>query len=140
MASVRWLAAAAVVTLGACGGDDSGSAPDTIAVATSAPPATSTTTTTTSTAPTTSTIAPTTTQAPPKDCAGAPQFDPAGALREQFVDYLVGCGFSPSDGGCLFDNLDFDDPRVTAGEPGAMVPAFEACGIDASRIVEIGGS
>jgi hypothetical protein len=72
-------------------------------------------------------------------CAPAPVFDPSGSIRDQFVDHLVGCGFTADEAGCLFDHIKFDDPDVAAGDPEAMVPAFEACSIDPSRVVEIGG-
>lgn len=73
-------------------------------------------------------------------CSGPPTFEANGSLRDQFVTYLVGCGFTPTEGACLFDNLDFDDPAVLSGQSDAMLPAFDACDIDASRIAEIGGA
>jgi hypothetical protein len=67
-------------------------------------------------------------------------FDAATPLRDQFVSYLVDCGFTQLEGACLFDHLDFDDPAVLAGDTDAMLPAFQACGIDSSRMAEIGGA
>ena len=72
-------------------------------------------------------------------CSQSPAFDPNGSLRDQFVTYLVGCGFTQSESACLFEHLDFDDPAVLAGDPDAMLPAFESCNIDADRMSEIGG-
>jgi hypothetical protein len=74
------------------------------------------------------------------DCSEPPAFDLEGPLREQFVGYLMTCGFTRSEAACLFDHLDFDDPAVVAGEPDSMLPAFEACRIDVDRMAEIGGS
>ena len=71
-------------------------------------------------------------------CAHSPAFDPNGSLRDQFVSYLVGCGFTRSEAACLFEHLDFDDPAVLDGDPDAMLPAFEACDIDTNRMAEIG--
>lgn len=66
-------------------------------------------------------------------------FDTGVSLRRQFVDHLVGCGFTATEAGCLFDELDFTDPTVAGGDTAAMQPAFEACGIDVERVLEIGG-
>ena len=71
-------------------------------------------------------------------CSQSPAFDPNGSLRDQFVTYLVGCGFTQSESACLFEHLDFDDPAVLAGDPDAMLPAFETCNIDTDRMAEIG--
>ena len=75
---------------------------------------------------------------PAGGCSQPPAFDPGGSLRDQFVSYLVGCGFTPSEAACLFEHLDFADPAVLAGDPDAMLPAFETCNIDANRMAEIG--
>jgi hypothetical protein len=66
-------------------------------------------------------------------------FDPSGDIRGQWIDHLVSCGFTAEEAGCLFDHIKFDDPDVAAGDPEAMLPAFDACFIDQSRIDEIGG-
>lgn len=71
-------------------------------------------------------------------CAGSPAFDVEGPLRDQFVDYLVACGFTKPEAACLFDHLDFEDPAVLAGDASAMAPAFESCQIDVDRMAEIG--
>ena len=142
----------ALVALAACGGDDdaaTSTAPTTTRPTTTRPtttrPTTESPTTTipastmpTTTSPTTTT-APTVTTIDEGGCAPAPVFDPSGSIRDQFVDHLVGCGFTADEAGCLFDHIKFDDPDVAAGDPEAMVPAFEACAIDPSRVVEIGG-
>ncbi len=138
-----WFIAAIALLVVACGDDDDSSAPasstSTVPSTTVAPttvPRTTTTPSTTwvSTSVTTS-VAATTTPA----CSQSPAFDPNGSLRDQFVTYLVGCGFSPSESACLFEHLDFEDPAVLAGDPDAMLPAFEACNIDTDRMAEIGG-
>ena len=103
---------------------------------TTALPETSVLTTTTTTTSSTTIAVPTSAAS----CSDAPVFDPARPLREQFVDYLVACGFTDPEAACLFDNLDFDDPGVLAGNVDAMVPAFEECKIDVARMVEIGGA
>jgi hypothetical protein len=145
---------AAIALLAACGDDDSASpasAPSTSdSPSAVSSPATSTVpiaaTSTTPPVPTTGRdpqiSAATTPSAPATSvagCAESPAFDPAGPLRDQFVGYLVGCGFTEPEAACLFDQLDFDDPAVLAGEPDAMAPAFEACSIDVGRMAEIGG-
>jgi hypothetical protein len=141
-----WLIAAISLLVAACGDDDDSSAAasttspttSTVPVTTVAPttvPRTTTapSTTSVSTSVTTS-VAGTTTPA----CSQSPAFDPNGSLRDQFVTYLVGCGFTQSESACLFEHLDFDDPAVLAGDPDAMLPAFEACKIDTDRMAEIG--
>ena len=70
-------------------------------------------------------------------CSEQPAFDVDAPLREQFVAYLIACGFTQPEAACLFDHLDFDDPAVLAGDPDAMVPAFETCRIDVDRMAEI---
>ena len=77
------------------------------------------------------------TTTPAVSCSESPPFDPNGSLRDQFVTYLVGCGFSQSEATCLFEHLDFADPAVVAGDPDAMLPAFESCNIDVKRMAEI---
>ena len=145
-----WLLAPLVLLAAACSGDDDdASASTTIA---------SSTTSTTLALPVTTDVATTalaTTLSPPTtavtttatdstvstaSCSAPPTFETTSPLRDQFVDYLVSCGFTPSEGACLFDHLDFDDPAVLAGDSKAMLPAFEACDIDASRMAEIGGA
>jgi hypothetical protein len=138
-----------MVVLAACGGDDdstttidSSTPPTAPATQPTTVPSTSTSpstsaTTTTSTTTSTSTVAPTT--AATSGCDAAPIFDPSGPIRDQWVDHLVNCGFTADEAGCLFDHIKFDDPDVAAGDPEAMLPAFQACFIDQSRIDEIGG-
>jgi hypothetical protein len=138
-----WLIAAITpLFFAACGDDDDSSA---AASTTSTVPATTVAPTTvprTTTAPSSTSVstsvatsvAGTTTPA----CSQPPAFDPNGSLRDQFVTYLVSCGFTQSESACLFEHLDFDDPAVLAGDPDAMLPAFEACNIDADRMAEIG--
>ena len=137
-----WLVAAISLLVAACGDDDDSSAAAsitspttslataTIQVTTVAP----TTVALTTTVPVTTSVAATTTPA----CSQSPAFDPNGSLRDQFVAYLVGCGFTQSESTCLFEHLDFEDPAVLAGDPEAMLPAFEACNIDTDRMAEIG--
>jgi hypothetical protein len=136
----------------ACGGDDDGaSTPATTVAATALPSTTAvpdeTTIVTTAIAPTTVptpatepdvsvTAAAVTTTAPA--CSAAPTFDPDSPLRQQFLAYLVTCGFTEPEAACLFDHLDFTDPAVAGGEPDAMAPAFEECRIDVERLAEIG--
>jgi hypothetical protein len=72
-----------------------------------------------------------------ESCSEPPAFDLGQPLREQFVDYLVTCGFTQPEAACLFDHLDFENPAVLAGDPDAMVPAFETCRIDVDRMTEI---
>jgi hypothetical protein len=95
-----------------------------------APPTTSVTTTLATSGADTTTSAVT--------CSESPPFDPNGSLRDQFVAYLVSCDFTQSEAACLFEHLDFDDPDVLAGDPDAMLPAFDACNIDTDRMAEIG--
>jgi hypothetical protein len=78
------------------------------------------------------------TTAPATSCSETPAFDLEAPLRAQFVDYLVACGFTPLEAACLFDHLDFEDEGVLAGDPDAMVPAFETCRIDVERMAQIG--
>jgi hypothetical protein len=141
-----WFIAAITLLVAACGDDDDSSvaststvpattvAPPTTVPATTAPPGTSPGTSVAKPGATAS--AGTTTIA--VGCTQPPAFDPNGSLRDQFVTYLVGCGFTQSEAGCLFGHLDFADPAVLAGDPDAMLPAFEACDIDADRMAEIG--
>jgi hypothetical protein len=150
MARRIWLFAALTLLAAACGDDDDATARTTIASSTTTP-ATSiapvTTAAATSASPTTpppaTTVVATTlvaVTAPTARCAEPPAFDSATPLRDQFVGYLVGCGFTQLESACLFDHLEFDDPAVLAGETDAMLPAFQACDIDASRMAEIGGA
>jgi len=145
MARRIWLIAALTLLAAACGDDDDAAARTTIASSTT--PTTSiapmTTPVATTTQPPASTVVATTlahVTAPTASCAEPPAFDSATPLRDQFVSYLVGCGFTQLEGACLFDHLDFDDPAVLAGDTDAMSPAFQACDIDASRMAEIGGA
>jgi hypothetical protein len=142
-----WLITA-IAVLAACGDDDAASPAST----SSPPPATTThaatvpATTTPTTVPASTTVpvpvtsAATTLRVPTTrgaSCSEPPDFDLDAPLREQFVDYLAACGFTQSEAACLFDHLDFDDPAVQAGDPDAMVPAFETCKIDVDRMAEI---
>jgi hypothetical protein len=86
------------------------------------------------TAATTTVAVPTTRSA---SCPEQPAFDLDGPLREQFVEYLVSCGFTQPEAACLFDHLDFEDPAVLGGDPAAMAPACERCRIDVDRMAEI---
>ena len=141
--------AALTVLAAACNDDDDAANSTTIASSTTSPPA-STSAVTTAGAPSTlvattpplATTTVTTTAGVPTtgvaSCSQAPTFDAGGSLRDQFVGYLIGCGFTPTESACLFDNLDFDDPAVLSGDTDAMLPAFQACDIDASRMAEIG--
>jgi len=147
----------AIALLASCADDDDASPTASTPSTMSPPPATqqatvpdattSTTTSTTTTSRSTTTTLPTTTGLAPDtsvlataSCSEAPTFDPDGALRDQFLAYLVTCGFSQPEAACLFDHLDFTDPAVVAGDPGAMMPAFQECHIDADRMAEIGGA
>jgi hypothetical protein len=145
-----WLIAAITMLVVACGDDDDSSAAASTtsptSLATSTVPATTVALTTvprTTTAPSTTSVS-TSVSTSIADrtvpaCSQSPAFDPNGSLRDQFVTYLVGCGFTPSESACLFEHLDFEDPAVLAGDPSAMLPAFEACNIDTARMAEIGG-
>ena len=145
-----WSIAALTLLVVACGDDDDAASSTTFASSTTTAPASTAPVTTSApatavatTPPPATTIAASTAGAPATvaaSCSEPPTFDAAGPLRDQFVSYLIGCGFAPAEGGCLFDHLDFDDPAVLAGDTDAMLPAFQACGIDASRMAEIGGS
>ena len=73
-------------------------------------------------------------------CSEPPAFDLEAPLRGQFVDYLVACGFTRPEAACLFDHLDFEDASVREGDPDALVPAFDTCGIDVDRMAQIGGT
>jgi hypothetical protein len=143
-----WLIAAAAL-LAACGDDDDAASPTSRS---SAPATTHTATVPVATTPTTTTMSPSTTVARPEiststtvpvpttrsaSCSSPPAFDPESPLQAQFVAYLVTCGFTDPEAACLFDHLDFDDPAVLAGDPDAMVPAFETCRIDVDRMAEI---
>jgi hypothetical protein len=149
-----WLISAIPLLVAACGDDDdSSAAASTTALtttSTSTVPATteaSTTVPRTTAPPTTSSTGSVTTTlatsgadttTPAVSCSQSPPFDPNGSLRDQFVTYLVSCGFTQSEAACLFEHLDFDDPAVLAGDPDAMLPAFETCNIDTDRMAEIG--
>ena len=148
-----WLVAA-IALLAACGGDDaaspaaSSSRPPATTQAATVPTTTTPATTQAATVPTTTTPASTTSTAAPAavvvgttstaSCSEPPAFALDRPLREQFVDYLAACGFTQPEAACLFDHLDFEDPAVLAGDPDAMVPAFETCRIDVDRMAEIG--
>ena len=154
MARRIWLIAALTLLAAACGDDDDAAARTTLASSTTTPatsivPVSTPTATTMPTTAVRTTPPPATTvvattlgdgTAPPAGCSEPPAFDSDSPLRDQFVSYLVGCGFTQLEGACLFDHLDFDDPAVLAGDTDAMLPAFRACDIDASRMAEIGGA
>lgn len=152
----RWVLVAMLLAVSACSDGGDGSAGSTAPPATALVGTTGSTVTvlpsTTglgSTVPSAATSAvataassepPVTTGARAAACAAAPVFDPTASIRDQFVDYLTGCGFTAGEAACLFDHLDFTDPAVTSGDADAMLPAFEACAIDADRVFEIGGT
>jgi hypothetical protein len=138
-----WCIAAITLLVAACGDDDGSSATaSTTSPTTSTVPATTVAPTTvprTTTPPSTTSVSTSVAGTTTPTCSQSPAFDPNGSLRDQFVTYLVGCGFTQSESACLFEHLDFDDPAVLAGDPDAMLPAFESCNIDADRMSEIGG-
>jgi hypothetical protein len=143
-----WLIAAVTLLAAACGDDDDAAARTTLASSTTAPatsaaPVNSSSTTVavvTTPPPATTAVATTVGNSTTAvaSCAAPPTFDASSPLRDQFVSYLVVCGFTQSESACLYDHLDFDDPAVLAGDADAMLPAFRACDIDASRMAEIG--
>jgi hypothetical protein len=125
---------AALLLLAACGGDGE-SAGSTAAT-------TSTTSSTTSTPATTSRVAMAAAPSTPATTASSggcstPTFDPSGELRDQFVGYLVACGFTAQEGDCIYERLDFSDPAVMAGDIEAILAAIEGCGITPERMEEI---
>jgi hypothetical protein len=157
-----WLIAA-MALLAACGGDDDGasttastSSPDQTTPVTSVSPTAmqSTTAVPDQTTVIATAVAATTVPTPSTEidvstsaatvattvapCSAAPTFDPDSPLRQQFLAYLVTCGFTEPEAACLFDHLDFTDPAVAGGDPDAMAPAFEECRIDGGRLAEIG--
>jgi hypothetical protein len=143
---IWFIAAITPLFFAACGDDDDSSA----AASTASPPTSPTTSTVlattvapttvprTTTAPSTMSVSTSVAGTTTPVCSQPPAFDPEGSLRDQFVAYLVGCGFTQSESACLFEHLDFDDPAVLAGDQDAMLPAFEACNIDSDRMAEIG--
>jgi hypothetical protein len=142
-----WCIAAITLLVAACGDDDDGSsaaasttslATSTVEVTTVAPTTAPRTTTAPSTTSVSTSVAGSVAGTTAPACSQSPAFDPNGSLRDQFVAYLESCGFTQSESACLFDHLDFDDPAVLAGDPDAMLPAFEACDIDADRMDELG--
>ena len=141
--------AAITLLVAACGddGDSSAAASTTTSKASTStvPATTAATTVPRTTAPITTSVVTTlatsgadTTTTSAVSCSESPPFDPNGSLRDQFVTYLVSCGFTQSEAACLFEHLDFDDPAVLAGDPDAMLPAYDACSIDIDRMAEIG--
>ena len=141
------MAAITPLFFAACGDDDDSSAgasttsptTSTDLATTVAPTTVPRTTTTPSTTSVSTSVATSVAGTTTPTCSQSPAFDPNGSLRDQFVAYLVGCGFTQSESACLFEHLDFEDPAVLAGDPNAMLPAFEACNIDTDRMAEIGG-
>jgi len=147
-----WLVAAITLLVVACGDDDDAATPTTTHAAATLPATTAASTSVASTTdpPTTATMSTTTTStivvttivgtSTPASCEQSPAFDLNGSLHDQFVSYLVGCGFTQPEAACLFAHLDFGDDAVLAGDPKAMLPAFQACNIDVDRMAEIGGA
>lgn len=145
-----WLVAALAVLAAACGDDDDAASSTTFASSTTSAPAPTVSVATSPPAPVVATTPPPATTVAAATagasttvivgCSSPPAFDANRSLREQFVTYLATCGFTQTEGECLFDHLDFDDPAVLSGDTDAMLPAFEACNIDASRMAEIGGA
>jgi hypothetical protein len=66
-------------------------------------------------------------------------FDPAdGTVREQIVTSLVELGFEVEEASCIVENLDVS-AYVGSSDTALIIEAFDACGIDISRLAEIGG-
>ena len=59
--------------------------------------------------------------------------------RDDVVEQLESVGFTSDEANCLADNLDFADSRIQSVDIGAMLDLFEPCGIDESRLAELGG-
>jgi hypothetical protein len=67
------------------------------------------------------------------------EFDPsAGTIGETFVASLVEGGFTEPEAQCILEHMDFTDPNLLEGDADAMAPLFDACGITAERLLEIG--
>ncbi|MEM9608658.1 MAG: hypothetical protein AAGA99_14635 [Actinomycetota bacterium] len=65
-------------------------------------------------------------------------FDPAaGTLREQLVDTFIQQGFTPDEASCIAENADLG--AVAGGDTASLLEVFESCGIDLSRLAELGG-
>lgn len=66
-------------------------------------------------------------------------FDPsAGTVREQIVQALVAQGFTEDEAGCVIDAIDINDPAALQDVNG-LFDVFEGCGIDDTRLAELGG-
>ncbi len=61
----------------------------------------------------------------------------AGTIRDQAVAELVDSGFTQPEAECVFDNIDFADPEL-GNDPNAMFTVFDDCGIDLTRLSELG--
>jgi hypothetical protein len=65
-------------------------------------------------------------------------FDPsAGTLREQLVDTFVAQGFTQEEASCIADTADLQ--LVASGDTSSLLQVFEDCGIDLTRLAELGG-
>ena len=66
-------------------------------------------------------------------------FDPtAGSIRDQTIAQLTASGFTEEEAGCMFDNIDLTDPTLGT-DMSVIVEVFEVCGIDVTRLAELGG-
>lgn len=69
----------------------------------------------------------------------APVFDPAdGSVRDQTIALLESRGFTAEEAGCLFDNMNLDDPNL-ANDQEALLALVETCDIDLQRLAGLGG-
>ena len=70
---------------------------------------------------------------------GAPVFDPAnGSIRDQTVALFVSRGFTEDEAGCLFDNMDLQDPELATNQE-SLLALVEACDLDLERLAGLGG-
>jgi hypothetical protein len=62
-----------------------------------------------------------------------------GTIREQMIAGFVASGFTEEEAECLIDNVDLTDPDL-ASDTAGMLEVFDDCGIDMSRLAELGES
>ncbi|MEZ5219052.1 MAG: hypothetical protein R2705_10025 [Ilumatobacteraceae bacterium] len=63
-----------------------------------------------------------------------------GTLRDMMVQEFMGLGLTEDEAGCIADNLDFSSMDTETGpDMGSMLEVFDTCGIDMTRLAELGG-
>lgn len=63
-----------------------------------------------------------------------------GTLRDMMVKEFMTLGLTEDEAGCIADNLDFSNMDTETGpDMTAMFDVFDTCGIDISRLAELGG-